>query len=77
MGDEAMEDKRHTLLKYIAGDPSTLKVDGAVFKAIVEDWLKMRQDSGEAWQVDPMAITEAQSIVTEALREEGQAELPL
>ena len=74
-GDDAMEDKRHILLNFLADDPSTLKVDGPVFKAIVDDWLKMRKDSGGAYEVDPMAIKEARSIVTEAFRNEGQ--LPL
>ena len=76
-GDEAMEDKRHTLMNYISGNPSTVITDGPLFKAIVDDWLKIKQpsDGGGAYAVDPMAITEAQSIVTEALKLEGQQEL--
>ena len=42
--DPETEDERHTLLKYLAGDTSTNNVNGAMFKAIVEDWLKMKQD---------------------------------
>ena len=68
--DEAVEDKRHTVLAYLTGHSSTKETSGKMFKAIIEDWLKMKQpsDGGGAYAVDPMAIKEAQSIVTEALK---------
>ena len=47
-GDPNVEDKRHTLLKYLTGEASTKNIPGSTFKAIVEDWLKMIQDSGGA-----------------------------
>jgi len=78
-GDDAVEDKRHTLLKYLTGEASTRNISGQTFKSIIEDWLKAREasDGSGSYIVDPMAIKEAQSIVTAALKEEGQTELPL
>ena len=54
-------------------------ISGQTFKSIIEDWLKAREasDGSGSYIVDPMAIKEAQSIVTAALKEEGQTELPL
>jgi len=79
VGDEAAEHKRHVVLAYLTGHPSTKETSGKMFKAIIEDWLKIKQPSskGGEYAVDPMAIKEAQSIVTEALKEEGQQELSL
>jgi hypothetical protein len=76
--DPETEDERHTLLKYLAGDTSTNNVNGAMFKAIVEDWLKMKQDeqTGE-YTIDPMAIKEARKILEVALVGEGQLGLPV
>jgi hypothetical protein len=74
-GDPAAEDKRHTLLDYLTGHASTKDVTGQQFKAIVEDWLKMEQDSGGEYTVDAFAAKEAQAIVTAALVGEGQQSL--
>jgi len=77
VNDDNVEDKRHSLLAYLSGSGSTKDTGGPLFKAIIEDWLKAKQPSGEggSYAVDPMAITEAQAIVTEALKEEGQQDL--
>jgi len=74
-GDPNVEDKRHTLLKYLTGEASTKNISGSNFKAIVEDWLKMIQDSGGAYSIDAMAAREAEGIVTVALVGEGQQSL--
>ena len=71
-GQESIEDKRHTLLKYLTGQTSTNKISGNVFKAIVEDWLKVWQDTGEDYHIDEMAAREANQIVIAALVGEGQ-----
>lgn len=76
-GDKEAADKRHTVLNYLIGDPSTKKVTGQYFKAIIEDWLNVSQDSGDEYQVDPIAAQEAQAIFTEALKIEGQQEMEL
>ena len=85
--DEALKDKRHTVLAYLTGHGSTKETSGKMFKAIIEDWLKMKQpsDGGGTYAVDPMAIKEAQSIVVADslaatidainLNDEGQQEL--
>jgi hypothetical protein len=76
VGDENAEDKRHSLLNYLTGHASTKEIDGSNFKAIVEDWLKMKQDKGsKEYTIDPMAAKEAQAIVTSELKDEGQLEL--
>ena len=74
-GDANADDKRHVLLGYLTGDASTKAISGPMFKAIVEDWLKMTKDSGGDYTIDPMAAKEAQSIVSAALVEEGQQTL--
>ncbi|MHC4464640.1 MAG: hypothetical protein ACYS30_24895, partial [Planctomycetota bacterium] len=76
-GDEAVEDKRHTVLFYLTGHESTKDVPGNMFKAIIEDWLGMEKDSGGEWTITPMSAAEAQMIYTAALKDEGQAELEL
>lgn len=76
-GDDNADDKRHTVLTYLTGDPSTKNTSGQTFKAIVEDWLKMEKDSGGDYKIDGMAAKEAQTIFAEALKEEGQQELAL
>ena len=74
-GDDEAEDKRHTLLQYLLDDPSTKNKTGEMFKAIYEDWLKVKQDADGQYHVDPLSIKEAQAVVTEALKSEGQQEL--
>lgn len=74
-GDTNADDKRHTLLNYLTGDTSTKAITGPMFKAIVEDWLKMTKDSGGDYTIDPMAAKEAQAIVSAALVDEGQQTL--
>jgi recombination protein RecT len=70
---ETVTDKRHTLLGYLTGGiTSTKKVSGRMFKAIVEDWLKMAQDEGGEYHIDTIAAREAQAIVTAAMVGEGQ-----
>lgn len=76
-GDDASEDKRHTVLHYLTGKESTNDVTGQEFKAIIEDWLQVDKDSGGEYVVNTYAQKEAQAIYAEALREEGQQELSI
>lgn len=76
-GDKEADDKRHTVLNYLTGDPSSKKVTGQYFKAIIEDWLEMKQDSGGEYTVNPISAQEAQAIFTEALKIEGQQEMEI
>jgi hypothetical protein len=75
--DDDTEDKRHTILKYLTGHASTKEVPGNLFKAIVEDWLKMKQkdDGSGEYEIDAMASKEAESIYTAAVFLEVQATL--
>lgn len=76
-GEPEVEDKRHTLLHYLTGSESTKNVSGQMFKALVEDWLKLKPDTGGAYQVDFMAMREAHNIVDAALVGEGQEQFEL
>lgn len=71
--DKAITDKRHIILNYLTGHASSKEVDGKTFKAIVENWLHMTQDSGGDYFIDPLAAREAQAIVNASLVAEGQA----
>jgi hypothetical protein len=76
-GEAEIEDKRHTVLHYLTGSESTKDVDGQHFKALVEDWLDMKKDSGGEYTVNKYAVQEAHAIYDEAVKAEGQAELEL
>jgi phage recombination protein Bet len=73
IGDPNVEDKRHTVLRYLTGDPSTKAVSGKMLKVLLEDWLKIHQnEQTQEYMIANMAIKEAESIVTAALIGEGQ-----
>lgn len=75
-GDKNTDDKRHTLLKYIAGTPSTKEVSGGVVKAMLDKWLTPEKDDDTGdYSISPMAVKEAQTIITAALADEGQQAL--
>jgi hypothetical protein len=72
-----VDDKRHALLKYLTGIPSTKDVLSSQFKAIVEKWLEMKKNpdgSGE-YMINQFSKQEAESIVAAALLSEGQQSL--
>ena len=72
-GDDA-EMKRHEVLQYLTGESSSKKLGGQFVQSIL-DWLKPKQDDGGQWQPDPMAVREAQTLLTAARKEAGQEEL--
>lgn len=75
-GDKESGDKRHTVLNFIAGTTSTKEVSGAVLKAMLDKWLEIEKDDDTGdYSVSDMAVTEAQTIFTEALAGEGQKAL--
>lgn len=75
---ETVEFKRHVVLEFLTGDPSSRTLDPAMGKAIMDGWLKITKDeeSGE-YQVDAMAAREAERIATAGLVDSGQETLPL
>jgi hypothetical protein len=73
---EGADDKRHTAQMYLTGEGSLKNAAPAMVLALL-DWLKPTQDSGGAYHPDPMAVTEANALYDAALKQEGQAELPL
>ena len=69
------------LLKYLTGKESSKDVTGQEFKALVEDWLEVKQDRDtNEYTIGHSAEVEALRIVTlvdqEALLKEGQKVLP-
>jgi hypothetical protein len=77
-GDPASEDKRHTVLFWLFGHESTNDLtDEQAY--VVYQWINAKPlpDGSGAWAPDAMSIREAQAIYAEAMRAEGQAELPL
>ncbi len=69
VGEEDIEDKRHTVLTYLSADPSTKNVSGQMFKALVEKWLELKpaDDGSGEYTVNPDAVKEAHAIVAAAL----------
>lgn len=75
-GDKEVEDKRHTVLNFIASTPSTKDVSGSIVKAILDKWLEIKKDNDTGdYSVSDMAIKEAQAIFNASLADEGQQSL--
>ena len=74
---KVVNDKRHTLLKYLTGSPSTKDTLISQFKAIIEKWLEMKQapDGSGDYVINSFSKQEAESIVAAALSAEGQQSL--
>jgi hypothetical protein len=69
--------QRHALQQYLFGHASLKAVSDSYILVILNDWLKPTQDSGGAYRPDPLSVTEAQAAYLEAIKEQGQQELPL
>jgi hypothetical protein len=75
-GEEEMDDKRHTVLMYLAGTESTREVDAPTMKAILDKWLDIQKDKDTGdYSVSADAVNEAHAIFTAAIADEGQAAL--
>jgi len=61
---------------YLVGEASSSKWDAAQTKAL-HRWLDAKPDDGGLWTPNAMAAKEAQVVAREAMKEAGQAELPL
>jgi hypothetical protein len=70
--EKAITDKRHIILNFLTGHSSSKEVDGITFKAVVENWLRIKQDPSGDYTIDPLAAAEAQAIVNASLITEGQ-----
>lgn len=74
---KVVDDKRHALLKYLIGMPSTKDALSSQFRAIIEKWLEMKQasDGSGEYTINQFCKQEAESIVANALLSEGQQSL--
>lgn len=68
------ETKRHQFCYYITGHESSKDIPGAFVQAIL-DWMKITQDKDGQNIPDAMAEKEAQSVITQFLKDSGQQEL--
>jgi len=75
-GDSASEEKRHSIIVYLFDTDSGKNLTNGEILALL-DWLKPTKDSGGAYTPDPMAVKEAQAVITERMKELGQDELPI
>jgi hypothetical protein len=66
----------HSLVKYLTGKESRNDLLPQELRAFGL-WLKIAKDSGGALQIDGMAYKEAQIVITAAMKDAGQGELPL
>jgi hypothetical protein len=73
-GDPNSEDMRKTVMNYLVSKASTKLLTDAEIIAF-KKWLNSRPDDGGEWHPDPMAIQEAKTAYTFALKAEGQQEL--
>jgi hypothetical protein len=70
---EGASEKRHTVQMYLFGAES----HPSIILVILNDWLRPKRDTGGDYQVDALAMKEAQGVYRAALVAEGQQELPL
>jgi len=63
--------KRHSLLKYLTNKASINDLSPAELRAL-KAWLRPEQDTNGLWRIDPIAVQEAQQVITtEAEAEQG------
>lgn len=74
--DADAEHKRKAVLNYLFMETSTKDLTDEQIVAL-KMWLKARPDEGGEWHPDPLSVKEAQAVYTEALKAEGQQELPV
>ena len=69
--------KRHEATQYLTGigESKKLQTEKPAYLLALLDWLNCSKDSGNDYLPDPMAVTEAQSLLTVARKEAGQEEL--
>jgi len=75
-GQNDVEQKRHSLTKYLTGKLSTNDLTPAELRAS-KVWLSPVEDSGGAWKINGMAEQEAQAVITQVMLDAGQQELPI
>lgn len=62
---------RHAITEYLTGCKSSKEIPGVYILALLE-WLKPKQDSGQAYYPDPMAVKEAIQLFTQLQKDAGQ-----
>lgn len=75
-GQQHTDKIRYTITKYLTGFTSMKEVPHPMVHALL-DWLKPAEDSGGEYKPDAMAVKEIKSVYSEALKAEGQGELPI
>lgn len=76
VGQDAVEQKRHSLVRYLTDKESIADCTWAELRAF-RMWLRPKQDSGGAYTIDAVAEQEAQQVITRVMIEAAQQELPL
>lgn len=71
---EGADMKRHEAMLYLVGVAHKDDLTASQTYALLR-WLAPRQDSGGAWSPDPMAVREAQTLLTVGRKDAGQQEL--
>ena len=75
-GNDDSDLRRHAVQMYLFGVEGLGAVPPAVIKAMLDDWLKPVKDSGGDFTPDAMAVREITMVYAEALKTQGQQELP-
>lgn len=75
-GEPDSDHKRHVVLSYLFGVESTKDLtNGQILAA--KNWLNVKPNESGEWMPEALAMQEARACYHQALRDEGQAELPL
>jgi len=70
------EEQRRVLLQWLFGKPSTKELGDHTLKALM-DWLNIQKNEEGQYEVTGPARVEANMAYAQAMREEGQQDLPL
>jgi hypothetical protein len=75
-GQDSVEQKRHSLTKFLTGKLSTNDLTPAELRAF-KSWLSPVELDGGAWKINGMAEQEAQAVITQTMLDAGQQTLPI
>lgn len=70
------EDNYHTLLAWLVGEPHVSKLSNEQVLALAK-WIHVTKDADDQWIPDALSILEAKSAFEQALKDQGQQELPI
>lgn len=69
--------RRHAIQMYLFGVESLNDAPHPALYATLNAWLMPKKDSGGEYRVDAMAVTEANIVYAQALKDQGQLAMPL